>query len=104
MQLVLSRGSPQSPWPHAGRITPRLLSQPEGELKATSAALGDSSWFLGRKEGRKEERCPIGGGDAGTEGWGPTSPGPFACWVRPARQQESPSLLSPFLLLSNKEL
>lgn len=67
MQLVLSRGSPQSP---------RLLSQPEGELKATSAVLGDSSWFLGRKEGRKEERCPIGGGDAEQRAGGPHPLGP----------------------------
>lgn len=42
------------PSARAGQITPQLFSQPEGELKAMSAVLGDSLWFPGRKEGRKE--------------------------------------------------
>lgn len=87
--------SPRSPKPQAFQLTP-TSSHLEGDLRATSAALGDSSRCpSGKSDGRrKEESWPRGGGGADAEDSRAFS-GLFPYPLWPACGAKLPSLILP---------
>lgn len=58
MLPVSSSHSPQTPWPHTVQVThPLSFSHSlEGDLRATSAALGESSWHPWQERGRTGQK------------------------------------------------